>query len=636
MLNPSVEKELNSSYKLSKEKARRWWNSQAFESRKNIVIESEVVINEDEDIENKIIEDIAGSDYENLPDKTKQEIDSQVDEEEGMEEIFNVNGEEYLQCSKCDEVFTSNEDYDTHKSVDHGEDPEDLEESEKSFQLSMNPELTIESLREINNFLTETEEKELYAGYDKTGKIQSSVMPYNVPPVATGKYDDNPNSFFYSNKIFRNGSSTERNSALGEARASENWDNEIDIEKLLKDHEHDYDIEGNCKVCGWSMDQIQSVDLNLDLDLHPDELRKKLTESKANESLDEEKQRWLNARNEAMMGNRQPFIELVRQGGGDVDLAESDSIDGVIQQIDMEIDNFNSGFYGENAVANENKTYTCDKCGKVGDSFSGMAQEECPADSPNNHQIPIFGDQVKPRGMVDRGNWDALGMHQESYASEGRTMEQVWNQYFEQAGTDNSHVGWLDFAKSKGISGGDAEFKWNEESYKSYQFHSNSDVSESKASEDDYDQVEYEDDGVSDISVPNTEPKDDKNEFLDDVDIKLEEVNFVYPTKSNESTKSYITEAEDGLDEEYEGEEDSEKEEIEETITLRKLNGYSDNSIARELHIKYGVSHEEALEKVYSVEVSTNDKVAQTFFGKMFKECTESEKDELRMYSGSD
>ena len=151
-----------------------------------------------------------------------------------------------------------------------------------------------------------------------------------------------------------------------------------------------------------------------------------------------------------------------------------------------------------------------------------------------------------------------------------------------------------------------------------------------------YEQVEYDDDGVSDISVPNVEPKgEDKNEFLDDVDNTVEEVNFVYPTKATESTKSYITESEP-FEEEYEEFEDSDDEMIEETISIRKLTGYSDNSIAQELHINYGVSHEEALEKVYSVEVSTNDRVAQTFFGKMYKECTESEKDELRMYSGSD
>jgi hypothetical protein len=701
MLNPSAERELTENYRLSTEKARQWWNNQAFESRKNIVIESDAVINDDQEVEDQIVADVADSDYDELPDETKQEIDSQIDEEEGIEEVFEVQGEEYLQCSKCDDLFTSNEDYDIHKSVDHGEEPEDLEESDETYQLAMNPDLTREALREANSLLTETEERELYGGYDKTGKIQSSVMPYNVPAKATGKYNDNPNSFFYSNKIFRNGSSTERNSALGEARAKAS--EALVYAKIFKfsnDGMFGGEIQLVAEGKNKKLTEEESLRIKDQYNMktesggysgYVDESEFGIGESKAREGLSEEREQWVNARNEAMMGNRQPFIELVRQGGGDVDLAESVDMDGVIQQIDMELENFDSGFYTE-AKATE-----------------------------------------------DGINWEYI--------------DSVWDQYFEQAGVGNNHVGWLDFAQSKGINIGDAEFKWNAENYASYEFHSearanedampfdpytndyhkgwqsfNMDVgadgmikhshpsaasninmahrqfdanptewndfhnqfedvyepspvgvtkddfwtnqeientkglisginplNESKSSEDDYEeraewnwltnkdpapevdygQVDYEDDGVSDISVPNAEPKDDKNEFLDDVDIKLEEVNFVYPTKSNESTKSYITGV-NPYEEEYEEFEDSDEEIIEETISIRKLTGYSDNSIAQELHINYGVSHEEALEKVYSVEVSTNDKVAQTFFGKMYKECTESEKDELRMYSGSD
>ena len=153
----------------------------------------------------------------------------------------------------------------------------------------------------------------------------------------------------------------------------------------------------------------------------------------------------------------------------------------------------------------------------------------------------------------------------------------------------------------------------------------------------DYDEVDYKDDGVSDISVPNTEePKKDNEAFLDNVSFGVESVDFVYPTKASEAmNKTYIPLSE-LFAEEYSGFEDSEDEMITETITARKLTGYGDDAIAKELHINYDISHEEALEKVYSVEVSTNDKVSQTFFGKMYKECTESEKDELRMYSGSD
>ena len=153
----------------------------------------------------------------------------------------------------------------------------------------------------------------------------------------------------------------------------------------------------------------------------------------------------------------------------------------------------------------------------------------------------------------------------------------------------------------------------------------------------DYDEVKYEDDGVSDISVQNTEPKGaDANEFLDNVNFGVESVDYVYPTKASEAMgKTYIPVSE-AFEEEYEEFEDSDEEMIRETITLRKLTGYGDSAIARELHIKYGVSHEEAFNKISGIEVSTNDKVAQTFFGKMYKECNESEKDELRMYSGSD
>ena len=288
MLNPSADRDVNNIYQLSTEKARQWWNNQAFESRKNIVIESDAVINDDKLVEDQTIADIADKDYDDLPDITKQEVELQV-ESEDIEQVFDVEDEEYLQCSICDDVFTTNEDYELHKSVDHGEEPEDLEESEETYQLTMHPELTRESLRKANNLLTETEERQLYSDYDKNGGVQSSIMPYNVPSVATGKYNDNPNSFFYSNKIFRAGSSTERTSSLGEA---------------LED--------------GVSFEYIHSA----------------------------------------------------------------------------------------------------------------------------------------------------------------------WNQYFEQAGADNNHVDWLDFAQSKGINGGDAENKWNDENYTSYGFHS-----ESKANEYGYDDV---------------------------------------------------------------------------------------------------------------------------------------------------
>ena len=287
MLNPSADREVNHNYRLSTEKARQWWDSQGFESRKNIVIESDAVINDDELVEDQTVADIADQDYDELPDVTKQEVDSQIDDEEDVEEIFDIEGEEYLQCSKCDDMFTSNEDYDIHKSVDHGEEPEDFEESEETYQLTMHPELTRESLKEANDLLRETKPTQLYSGYDKTGGVQSSVMPYNVPSVATGKYNDNPNEFFYSNKIFRAGSSSLRTSSLGE-----NVNDEIKYDGFGNVDMEDGFSQGQWDELDADMDSMDKQDEKIkkwrEQGLTDDEIRVKLQngESKASESSD--------------------------------------------------------------------------------------------------------------------------------------------------------------------------------------------------------------------------------------------------------------------------------------------------------------------------------------------------------------
>jgi hypothetical protein len=591
MLNPSAEREVNNNYRLSTEKARQWWNNQAFESRKNIVIESDAVINDDQEVEDQMVADVADKEYDDLPDITQQEIDSKIDDEEDIEEIFDIEGEEYLQCSKCDDLFTSNEDYDLHKDVDHGEEPEDFEESEETYQLTMNPDLTREALREANSLLTETEERELYSGYDKNGDIQSSVMPYNVPAKATGKYNDNPNEFFYSNKIFRAGDSALRTSSLGEAKASE----EFDISKYYKEIVEDGWMDYQCNSCGKKFDPDDGYGDQKDYGVLTQELKdhqinhKFVYESKASESYTPDTQLfWDEQGGNGIMSQEEwgekfyeldlKYVGLAKDNGYDFDengqliteskASESDLVDGI-----MRVEN------GE------------------------MGQDEL-IDFVLEHRDTL---------MQLQGSWQ-------------RIVQSVVDDLDYNLSLSDESKSSLKAMKDSGAGDMVGDIP------------DGMDINEwlGEADKVEYEQVEYEDDGVSDISVPNVEPKgEDKNEFLDDVDNTVEEVNFVYPTKATESTKSYITESEP-FEEEYEEFEDSDDEMIEETISIRKLTGYSDNSIAQELHINYGVSHEEALEKVYSVEVSTNDRVAQTFFGKMYKECTESEKDELRMYSGSD
>ncbi len=152
--------------------------------------------------------------------------------------------------------------------------------------------------------------------------------------------------------------------------------------------------------------------------------------------------------------------------------------------------------------------------------------------------------------------------------------------------------------------------------------------------EDHGEALDYNDDDIyGDIKV--VEDKPEKNiDVLDNIDISEEAIDFVYPTKATEG-KWAVEDFMDDIKKEYDGQEQSEEEAVEIFITDRKIHGYQDHNIARELEIRHGVTPEEALEKVYSVEVSVNDNLAGTFFGKRFSECTEAEIKELQLYAGS-
>jgi len=559
MLNPSADRDVNNIYQLSTEKARQWWNNQAFESRKNIVIESEAVINDDKLVEDQTIADIADKDYDDLPDTTKQEVELQVEDYEEMEELFEVKDDEYLKCSMCEEIFTSNDDYELHKSVDHGEEPEDFEESEETYQLTMHPELTRESLRKANNLLTETEERQLYSNYDKNGDVQSSIMPYNLPPVATGKYNDNPNKFFYSNKIFRAGSSTERTSSLGEAKASE----EFDISKYYKEVTEDGWMDYQCNSCGKKIDPDDGYGDQKDYDVIIQELKDHQI-------------------------NHKFIYESTDRFEADI---ENDQ---VVQKLPDDKRSFD-------VEASENNLY------------------RSPDGEFNEQWENAYWDNRLSNAMEDNYGYEQIMEDILRLMDSDSTHSDYYNMRYQQVADAerNRGLGGESKATEKG------EWDWLDKG------------SDSKSV--DYDEVEYKDDGVSDISIQNAEPKlKDQNAFLDNVNIGVESVDYVYKTKAHEAMEKTYIPVSETFEEDYEEFEDSDEAMIKETITLRKLTGYGDDAIARELNINYGVSHEEALEKVYSVEVSTNDRVSQTFFGKMYRECTESEKDELRMYSGSD
>ncbi len=534
--------------------------------------------------------------------------------------------ESTIKCENCEEEFTDKEAYESHRELSHEND---------SFQF-------IDSRDAVD-------EQEFVRINGKR------------------EYNPNPNAGLYDNKLFREGSAKERTSILGEAKIGD-WDDDKisisvmgddgefkDVKELTSDehhdgtdHEHPHEeaterqpIDGNdywkntyilptgddayarCTVCGADVDTLTTDgDWMSDKEMldHYDDHVSQGQITLYGESLDEEQSEdYLEARD-----------ELIADAIGSEKLGSKNPF----------------------KIGNEFfDTYTCTNCGKVGTDFGEMVKEICPEGDGGGHVTPILGDESKANEdeddqrdqseletdtsyedeiyggnsgnpdnwyQTEDGNWEVYG-DGESYAK-----EDDYQHNFDEL---------TSLAQDKIEDGGISQDTWDGSSKEERK-----DIeSELHGESEDVDYEKEDELSAGFIEQQHTEPKEDKNKDLDDVDISLEKIDYVYPTKVGEAKKkSYVTEAIDGLDEEYNHEEPSDEEEIVDLVTARKMSGFSDESIARELHITYGVDPDYARNRVYGIEVSTNDKVANTFFGKMYRECTESEKDELKMYSGSD
>jgi hypothetical protein len=387
-----------------------------------------------------------------------------------------------------------------------------------------------------------------------------------------------------------------------------NWCNEL--LDIMRRNQPIRDFSGMLKQEGWN--GLEETDVPIQDLISKGKVKYEsgygyiVTESYASEDFDirHMEDDALNRKWENTVKLRDMKLNLYYNSGDQKYKEEADQIQSELDLIEAEWQMRDS----KESYANEETEYTGgDFCAKCGTEFEDKG--EC--------KVCNNGEESSDNYEVDVDEYLKTGEPVQKLPNDKRTYEESYAN--EEDGTDFDNDGDIDSedyleAKDRAIK-------------------------KSIRDDDDVDYDKEDEQTVGFIEQQHTEPKEDNNKELDDVDISEESIDYVYPTKASEAReRSYTTEAKmvEGLEEEYDDFKDSDEEEVTETVTLRKLHGFSNESIARELHITYGVPHEEALEKVHSIEVSTNDKVAQTFFGKMYKECNESEKAELRMYSGSD
>lgn len=481
-----------------------------------------------------------------------------------------IDGYEKHTCTECDTMFTSNEELQQHHSIDHGlvientiewsdiKPEQKIEETDDGFtadgkdvtfsdedstyakeylsdiaklqrvqvaseqRLKMARDEIIASEADTNafyeQFLGESNGQDFSSGAGTINPLDTPKFKYSkdnklADTIHTAGYNPNPNAGLYDNKEFKEGGNH--------------------LEDPLAKEDFEVSFYGG-------------------------------------ESLDEEKQQWLNARNEAMMGNRQPFIELVRQGGGDVDLAESDSIDGVIQQIDMALQTY---FGGESKA-------TEDSLIKIEDSEDEDTKVTV-LDEWKNETDPSVGGDVKG---IDQ---DELG---------------EFGDYEVKCDCDKD--------PDCETCGGKGTNTWT------------STVGGDESLKADWDESNYEEKyaWLKDLGV------EDGYKYAN---LTLYELPEPIWKLVNED---YVKGFKELVAESYKPDQKDIVETAEEKIISRKLDNVPVGQIARELVLWDNMSEDEAEKMVSETEPSDNDMSAKSLFNKKYSELNENELEEMELY----
>ncbi len=623
-----------------------------------------------------------------------------------------------VECDRCGEVFTDESTYISHGEADHGDKEEDFEEVADTYELKMDPNLTESNLRKAKILLRETSQQELHHSRpfkNPKAKIPTKLEPHNSADdlvAGVSGYNDDPNSFFYNNKKFRKGSSSirTRTSHLGEARAREDYfeDESGNVSgvmkyKLVYTTGEDYGFQTNSKK--------EAED----------------TVAEWNSYVTGEPIKYITQESRRRANEVGTEICTCGHFGGSTS-EDKNQHDDHFQQghgacRNCECAQFTwTPYEGESRRANES-TYTCGKCGEVGDDFSTMAGAECPSDLGNGHQIPMLGDRGSESETsnyeVDVDEFLKTGVaiqktgggrseleinNDERITGEAHDLDDQSSDFqFHKSDSsdllrtdqpernadgslsrrgyysnDQDRVGRADYRESKanevgteictcGHLGGStsedknqhethfqqghggckvcqcAQFTWTPYTGEADNYPQKAEMTNNEWEKDLRDlktryeteeaDVKYDVDGT--VSTQGEEQPVEDIPALTEVDFGYEKYES-YPTIATETKKKKASEVYDGIIDQYEKFQATEDEDVTEMVTAQKLQGSQSESIAKSLTLRYGVSREDALEKVYSIEVSNNDRVANTFFQKKFSECSEAEIAELRLYCGSD
>ncbi len=581
---------------------RQIWNSLSPEGRAQILgqsIAGESNISNKESVYQKDpkIRSYESMDYSSLPSTVQYDVSHILHEMGYFKEtygatVYEVDGDNRYECKDCEEPFVSEEDLRVHRKVNHDNEESESEGQEAyNYSLDIDPSITKENLGWARKVIR--------------GESSRVSFPQNDPPTpmtpklpkGRKEYDDNPNHYFYDSKLFRRGSrgsyTGQDGVALTEAKHLINLEGEI-LEKY--GWESTKEIEKNKVNREVFASEVAKV-VNVE-NLHPRTI--KIIDSVNKPFLVNTLQslgaNWAKEADGEDRGDIAPFIEEEPVLHQDYD-----------PEHPHEHNAFDQNFGDKVAEEQEEETVS----DIVADN-TGKDDEERGEDSPDYSEEGDFW-QDKTNYEVDVDELQKTGEPVAKLPTDKRADEQ------EEGDRTCPTCGYY--------SADEQELHSHVQDHKD----------EPEAQED----FPFED--QEERTTVTAEPDLLQNVNTDALQVESEEYNpdEEYDQKAEEARilqqyTGYKPKAGEALDNIMDGAIDTPLEQltVNETIYDRKLDGYHEDKIARELNVYHDIEYEDAIEKIRSIEVNDNDRTAKTLFGKKFADCNESEVSEMKILGG--
>jgi hypothetical protein len=621
------------------------WDSLSPNERAQILGQSIAGEADNSNIKNSVYQQGEGRAYEttpytSLPPNVQFEVSNRLHEAGYFQDTYGgnsyeVEGDSQYKCKDCDdEVFTSEEDLRVHRRVNHDDNGESETESQEAYfrSLQIDPDMTKDNLS--------------WARKTLKGEGSRVDYPQNDPPTpmtpdlpkGRKEYDDNPNHYFYDSKLFKRGSrgsyTGQDGVALTEARAlieleekilnKYGWESTKEIEKSLASRQL------------FATEVANEVNVNR---LHPRTIK------------------ILDSVNRPFLVNTLSKIASEADAEDRGDIAPFPEEDPVLHQdYDPEHPHEHNAFdqnFGDKVAEEDTSDYEVDvpeylKTGEPvqeipedkraeEDEYKGFEPENELSDARSQMKGDLdtlkgFGD-YKGDAHPDEGLGWQKGGEQEYIPSEEPIGGKIENDQktiglptnkrsydVEEEGDRTCPTCGFYSADEQELHSHVQDHKDNPEAQEDFPFEEN----------DERTTVTAEPDLLQNVNTDALQVESEEYDPDEKYDLKAKEARIL------QQYTGYKPKAGEALADIMDGAIDTplERLTVEETIYDRKLEGYHEDKIARELNVYHDIEYENAIEKIRSIEVNDNDRTAKTLFGKKFADCNEAEVSEMKILGG--